>query len=117
MSAFGGSDEYPEHLSELVDGEYLESIPRPKIGFGFIETQKFEYQSFGTSYNLEFSSPDWVQCAYNPSWSEEDWSDYDYDEEEEEETEALEVDATDETDGETALDESWSCPSSPPELW
>ena len=108
-------DEYPEHLSELVDGEYLEAIPRPTIGFGFIETQKFEYQSFGTSYNLEFSSPDWVQCAYNPSWSEEDWDDYE--DEEEEDSEEYEADDAEEADEETGLDESWSCPSSPPELW
>lgn len=104
-------DEYPEELTELVDGGYLESIPAPTIGFSFIERQKFEYQSFGTSYNLEFSSPDWVQCAYNPAWSDEDWDDEDWDEEEEEAPEEA-ADAT-----ESELGESWSCPSSPPELW
>jgi len=106
-------DEYPETLPELVSGGFLDSIPRPKIGFRFIESQEFEYQGFGTSYNLEFSSPDWVQCAYNPPWSEEDFDD-------EAEDEAVEAPARD-ADGETAeeetLGEAWSCPSSPPELW
>jgi len=99
--------EYPEDLQELVDLEYLERIPRPKIGFGFIEAQEFVYQSFGNSYNLEFSSPDWVQCAYNPAWSEEDWDD----------EEADDPEAAAEAGGEESLGESWSCPSSPPELW
>jgi hypothetical protein len=108
-------DEYPEELDELVIDGYVGAIPRPSIGFGFIERQDFQYQSFGTSYNLEFSSPDWVQCAYNPSWSE-DYDDYDYDDDEEEEAEAEEAAAA-EPDGETSLGESWSCPSSPPELW
>jgi hypothetical protein len=107
--------EYPEELEVLVQGDYLERVPEPQVGFDFVEDQKFIYQSFGNSYNLEFSSPDWVQCAYNPAWSEDDYEDYeDYEEEEE----AAEVEATSaEADEETSLAESWSCPSSPPELW
>lgn len=106
-------EEYPESLEELVDGDYLERIPRPEIGFGFLgDDEEFAYQSFGISYNLEFSAPDWVQCAFNPAWTEEDW------EEEEEEAEAEEEEEeAPMADGEHALDESWSCPSSPPELW
>ena len=103
-------EEYPEELTQLVEGGFIDEVPRPKIGFGFLGRQEFEYQSFGISYNLEFSSPDWVQCAYNPSWSEES---YDDDEDFEDEPDDVEPAA----DGETALDESWSCPSSPPELW
>jgi len=101
--------EYPEDLDLLVAVGHLERIPRPTIGFGFIEDQEFVYQSFGNSYNLEFSSPDWVQCAYNPAWSEDDWDD--------DEDDAEPVNEADDTDEESALDESWSCPSSPPELW
>jgi len=103
--------EYPEDLQELVDLEYLERIPRPTIGFDFIEAQEFVYQSFGNSYNLEFSSPDWVQCAYNPAWSEEDWDD-----EDEADDPGVTEAGGDDAD-EESLGESWSCPSSPPELW
>ena len=106
-------DEYPETLPELVSGGFLATIPRPTIGFRWIESQEFEYQGFGTSYNLEFSSPDWVQCAYNPPWSEEDFDDDDADEA----AEAPSGDAGGETAEDEALGESWSCPSSPPELW
>ncbi len=105
-------EEYPEELAELVDGGYIEAIPQPSIGFSaFGGEQEFAYQSFGISYNLEFSAPDWVQCAYNPAWAEEDW------EEEEEEAEAEADEADDPSDEEHSLEESWSCPSSPPELW
>ncbi|NNL66394.1 MAG: hypothetical protein HKP30_09145 [Myxococcales bacterium] len=104
-------EEYPDELSTLVDEGYIREVPRPRIGFAFLGQQEFEYQSFGISYNLEFSSPDWVQCAYNPSWAEESWDDEeDWDDEPEEAEPPV-------ADGETALDESWSCPSSPPELW
>jgi hypothetical protein len=89
---------YPESLKELVTSGELEEVPRPRIGFAVLSQQDFLYQSFGTSYVLEFSSPRWIQCAYNPPYLEE------YEEEEEEE------DLED-------LGGAWSCPSKPPELW
>jgi hypothetical protein len=112
---YDAHQEYPEELTQLVEEGHLERVPKPQIGFSFIESQDFQYQSFGTSYNLEFSSPDWVQCAYNPAWSE----DYDdYDDYEEEAAEPIVEEAEAESDEEeTSLGESWSCPSSPPELW
>ena len=88
---------YPENLEELVEAGDLAEIPRPRIGFAFVSQQDFLYQSFGTSYVLEFSAPRWIQCAYNPPYLDE------YEEEEEEELEDL--------------GGSWSCPSKPPELW
>jgi hypothetical protein len=102
--------EYPDDLGVLVDDDYLKRVPRPKIGFSFLGQQKFVYQSFGNGYNLEFSSPDWVQCAYNPAWSEEDWDD------DEGEGEAPASPGTAD-EAEPTLAEAWSCPSSPPELW
>jgi hypothetical protein len=89
---------YPESLEELVTAGDLEEVPRPRIGFGPMSEQSFVYQSFGTSYILEFSAPRWIQCAYNPPYEDE----YE-DEEDEEELEDL--------------GGAWSCPSKPPELW
>jgi hypothetical protein len=130
--------EYPERLPELVEGGFIAMLPAPSIGFSFLGGQEFQYQGFGTSYNLEFSSPDWVQCAYNPGWSDAEWEDeeaYDdeaasepapgYDEEASEATaEEAEAEPAGGGDGadagaaeETSLGEAWSCPSSPPELW
>jgi len=87
---------YPDKLEELVGAGDLAELPRPQIGFTFLSQQDFLYQSFGTSYVLEFSAPRWIQCAYNPPYQDE------YEEEEE--------DLED-------LGGSWSCPSKPPELW
>ena len=94
--------QYPDGLDELVAAGDLERIPRPRIGFGLLSDADFTYQNFGTSYLLEFSAPRWVQCAYNPPWAEEDFT--------EEERAELEAD-------DVELGGSWSCPSRPPELW
>lgn len=88
---------YPEKLEELVGAGDLAEIPKPRIGFAWLSRQEFLYQSFGTSYILEFSAPRWIQCAYNPPYQDE------YEEEEEEDLEDL--------------GGAWSCPSKPPELW
>ncbi|MEE8580242.1 MAG: hypothetical protein V3T33_01520 [Myxococcota bacterium] len=94
--------EYPDSLSVLVQEQYLDSIPTPRVGFdlpyhlGWMDPIAFHYQSLGSSYVLEFISTEWIQCSYNPPW---------YDEEEEEEEEDLES------------EESWSCPETRPELW
>jgi len=87
---------YPDSLQELVDGGELESIPEPRIGFGFLYDADFEYQNFGISYLLDFPAPGWVQCAYNPPWVD---------------------DEADDEDEEGPLGGAWSCPSEPPELW
>jgi hypothetical protein len=94
---------YPEALAELVEAGRLEAIPRPRIGFSMFSGQQFTYQSFGTSYLLEFAAPRWTQCAYNPPYP---------DLEEEEEI----AEGGDGEDG-GGMAGSWSCPSNPPELW
>ncbi len=87
---------YPDELEDLVKTGYLDEIPEPAIGFGFLYDGHFRYRSFGSSFILEFPAPRWVECAYTPP--------YDYEEEEEYEEEE-------------GLDEAWSCPEKPPELW
>ena len=89
---------YPEALAELVEAGRLEAIPQPRIGFPLLSDQEFIYQSFGTSYLLEFAAPRWTQCAFNPPYA-------DLAEEEPDEG------------GDGDLGGSWSCPSNPPELW
>lgn len=105
---------YPDELPELVELGYLDSIPRPRVGFDFVnavagfEPVKFSYQSLGSSYVLEFEFTEWVQCAYNPPWEDEE----EYDDEV---ASADDGDSEDWDDGQ--LGEAWSCPESRPELW
>jgi hypothetical protein len=102
---YGREQIYPETLEALVESKDLEAVPKPQLGFGFLGNgTSFTYQAFGTSYLLEFPAPRWVQCAYNPP----------YDEEELAEDDPLPGEAE---DPEEAMAGSWSCPSSPPELW
>lgn len=61
---------YPETLEALVEAGDLAAVPRPAIGFRFLDDSGFTYQAFGTSYLLEFAAPRWVQCAYNPPYEE-----------------------------------------------
>lgn len=90
---------YPDTLAQLIETADLDSIPRPRIGFPVFTDGDFRYQSFGTSYILDFSAPRWVQCAYNPPWVEDE-----------------DGDDTGDADGES-LGGAWSCPSEPPSLW
>jgi hypothetical protein len=99
---------YPDQLTELVDLGLLDAVPVPRVGFAFIEEQEFVYQNFGISYLLEFSTPRWVQCAYNPPYQDEDEEGFE---------EELEDELDGELDDEGDLPGSWSCPSKPPELW
>ncbi len=94
--------EYPETLAQLVESGDLPAVPTPGIGFAWLADQEFVYQNFGANYLLEFSAPRWVQCAYNPPWSES------FDDEDE----TFEQEEDDEE-----LGEAWSCPSTPPELF
>lgn len=88
---------YPDALEELVASRRLASVPVPRIGFAPFSDGDFVYQNFGTSYLLEFSAPRWIQCTYNPPYSDEE--------------------EFEEEDGEEPLGGAWSCPSNPPELW
>jgi hypothetical protein len=87
---------YPDSLGELVGSGDLDSVPKPAIGFRFLGGAEFRYQSFGSSFLLEFEAPRWVECAYTPPFAEPD-----------------EGTAPDDA----LLAEAWSCPSEPPELW
>jgi len=62
---------YPETLDALVEAGDLPAVPQPSIGFRFLDDTGFSYQAFGTSYLLEFAAPRWVQCAYNPPYSDD----------------------------------------------
>jgi hypothetical protein len=88
---------YPDTLEDLVAAGDIETIPTPSIGFGFLNDASFRYQNFGSSFIVEFPAPRWVQCAYTPRYADEDEADG--------------------AEAEEPLDEAWSCPSEPPELW
>ena len=90
-------DLYPDELEDLVKAGYLDEIPEPAIGFGFLYDGHFRYRSFGSSFILEFPAPRWVECAYTPPYEDEEEEGYE-----------------DEGD---SLGEAWSCPKKPPELW
>ncbi len=87
---------YPDELEELVAVGDIDAIPTPAIGFRFLGGAGFHYQSFGTSYLLDFAATRWVECAYSPPF-------FDDEEDDDEEDEPL--------------GGSWSCPAEPPELW
>jgi hypothetical protein len=87
---------YPDELAGLVKEGLLDGIPKPRIGL--LLDQKFVFQNFGDSYLLEFSSPRWIQCAYNPPWQLEPGEEVDPEDAE-------------------ALTGAWSCPQKPPEIW
>jgi hypothetical protein len=111
---------YPDALQDLVRSGDLRRVPTPSIGFSFLYDGDFRYESFGTSFILEFPAPRWVECAYTPPY---------LDEAEDGEGEPLPSEAaaagdegsesweTDPIGAGEALDEAWSCPSAPPELW
>jgi hypothetical protein len=113
---------YPESLEQLVDDRLLEAIPEPQIGFAFLGSAPFTYQSFGVGYVLEFSAPRWVQCAYSPPWEEEDVGDttFAWPGEEGGKPDVAAGDEGevfgDEEEGE-ASEGGWTCPSKSPELW
>jgi hypothetical protein len=90
---------YPDELADLVAAGDLEAIPSPAIGFAFLRDAAFRYQSFGSSFILEFEAPRWVECAFTPPYA------------------ADEDDEADPDADDTPLEEAWSCPSEPPELW
>jgi hypothetical protein len=136
---------YPDELDLLVESRDLAAIPRPAIGFGFLNDDEFRYRSFGTSFLLEFPAPRWVECAYTPPFEDEDDEEEDVeaeagsgeleawerppasappaDEGAPDAAEAERVTAEDVPDEDGAagedggLGEAWSCPSKPPELW
>lgn len=103
---------YPETLDALVEQGYLDAIPTPRLGFelfyhlGWLDRFEFFYQSLGSSYVLEFTATEWVQCGYNPPWEDEE----EY-EDDDEELEYWEVEEDDESG------EAWNCPDERPELW
>ncbi len=104
---------YPDSLEDLVRSKDLPAVPKPQIGSGLLGGAGFTYQNFGTSYLLEFSAPDWVQCAYSPPYTDEGDT-----------TSSGDDGRADDPSGpaDAAADDdrqpgAWSCPSKPPELW
>jgi len=114
---------YPESLEQLVAAKDLTEVPRPQIGFGR-GSDLFTYQNFGASYILEFSAQRWMQCAYNPPWSDD--TDRPSDEPRPsagaptnppgEDAVAASQSQEDATEDEL-IHGAWSCPTKPPELW
>ncbi|MBW2417619.1 MAG: hypothetical protein JRH19_03695 [Deltaproteobacteria bacterium] len=102
-------DTYPPKLEELVEQGFLEEVPRPRVGFSFLEhlglaaPQEFHYSEFGSGYHLEFSSTEWIQCTYSGSYV------YPEDEDEEEEEEVYDDDGEDYA--------PWNCLKDHPSLW
>ncbi|MCS5636091.1 MAG: hypothetical protein NZ990_06210 [Myxococcota bacterium] len=102
---YENEEAYPESLARLVEENYIDALPRPRIGFaiyyaaGLLERPEFEYRNLGPSYVLEFSATAWVMCSYNPPWH--------LDEDEDPE----------EFDDPEALMGAWSCPDDRPDLW
>jgi hypothetical protein len=95
---------YPDELAQLVAAGDLAAVPRPAIGFAFLREGDFGYSGFGTSYLLDFAAPRWVQCAYAPPYEDDE--------------EELHPDPSAVPEGgEPGLEEAWSCPKRPPELW
>ena len=96
---------YPGDLNTLIEEDYLEDLPQPRIGFsiyhqlGLLDQPEFEYRDLGPNYVLEFSSTAWVMCSYNPPWQlEEDEDPEDFDDPD-------------------LLTGAWSCPDDRPDLW
>ncbi|HTF34761.1 MAG TPA: hypothetical protein VK714_13815 [Myxococcota bacterium] len=117
---------YPDSLGELVAAKDLVEIPRPQVGFGGGD-EAFTYQNFGASYILEFSAQRWMQCAYNPPWSDDSASAEDAPhsavgatttpgDTDEKSASGAREDAGDASDDER-IHGAWSCPTKPPELW
>ena len=98
---------YPERLAALVEAGDLSELPEPRIGFAALPRPEFRYDSFGSSYVLEFAAPRWIQCAYNPPWSDEA----------DEATQGARPEPGAGSPAEDELAGAWSCPSNPPELW
>ncbi len=97
---------YPEKLEDLVKAGYLDASPRPRIGFGALETlgivepATYRYNEYGSSFVLEFDSSLWVQCQYSGH--------YYFDEEEE--------DYEDEEDDWEPEEPEWACLDKAPAL-
>jgi hypothetical protein len=128
---------YPQRLHHLVP-DFVEEIPRPRIGLILNEDDEFIYSYFGASYALEFTSVQWVQCGYSPPF---EFASYDEDEEETEDFEEeyadhelgdeefvdpSETPARSETSedralkarlAENGLEGAWNCDTAPPKLW
>jgi hypothetical protein len=157
---------YPERL-RMLKPEYLAEVPRPQIGYGlsrglfqlhetvgqalgFVDEygsgmvpdeDEFVYSKYSQEdYSIEFSSVQWVQCAYSPPYQ---FASFDEDEDEEDQFASFDEDdeeepweswdnenPTDVAAGPTAdqlatqaiLEEAglagkWSCATEPPKLW
>jgi hypothetical protein len=101
-------DSYPENLDVLVEENYLDALPQPRVGFAFVSAlglapaHQFHYSDFGSGFNLEFVATEWIQCTYTGSYYyPEDEEEFDDDPEEEEYEDS----------------EPWNCVKDYPSLW
>ncbi|MEE8557034.1 MAG: hypothetical protein V3T14_04020 [Myxococcota bacterium] len=108
------NDEYPDNLEDLVP-KYLAEIPRPRIGLIRHEGEEFLYTNLGDSYVLEFACGKWIQCAYNPPFSNL-WGGADPNLADPNQLSAVPDVAAGEAE-EEPLEGAWSCDSTPPKLW
>jgi hypothetical protein len=108
---------YPDSLQNLVP-DYLEEIPRPRVGLIQHEGERFLYTNLGDSFLLEFAGAKWVQCAYSPPYQglELDFRDPNGADPNAFAPTMPDVAAGTE-DPETALEGSWSCDPALPRLW
>jgi hypothetical protein len=103
---------YPEELEDLIELEYIDAIPQPRVGFqlaydaGWLTQPEFEYRGLGNSYLLEFVSTEWIQCGYTPPYLDEFGKEYEEEEYDEE--------YADEEEGGAG---AWTCPTKRPQLW
>ncbi len=101
---------YPDRLTELTEQNYLDALPKPRVGFdffyqlGLLPPIEFDYRGLGSGYVLEFNSTEWVQCAYNPPWVAGGGGEY-------------EDEYAEESDSDDRTTEAWSCPDTRPALW
>jgi hypothetical protein len=98
-------DGYPPELDTLVEEGFLDEIPQPRVGFAFVESLglaaplHFNYSEYGSGFNLEFISTEWIQCTYSGSYVYEDEEEEVYDDEEYEDS------------------DPWNCLKDYPTLW
>jgi hypothetical protein len=108
---------YPDRLENLVP-DYLDEIPRPRVGVIQHEGERFLYTNLGDSFLLEFAGAKWVQCAYSPPYHEQDLGLDDPNGEDPNDLRQATPDVAAGAEGPAlTLEGSWSCDPSLPRLW
>ena len=114
MYSSAPTEDLHELWQRIVFSVLISNLDDHLRNHGFLYDGHFRYRSFGTSFILEFPAPRWVECAYTPPYEDDD---EDFFDDEAEDDEPDEFDNLPGMSGDDSLDEAWSCPSKPPELW